>query len=250
LTSGSTDWTIPQIADRSFGAVLFDLDGVLTPTADVHMAAWRRMFTDYFTARGITPEYTDDDYFAHVDGRPRYEGVQECLASRGVELPYGSPEDPPGDQTVCALGNSKNDAFNAVLREDGVDPFPGSVALLDVLQAQGIPMAVVSSSRNAVDVLKVAGLADRFEVVVDGKVAAAEGLPGKPAPDTYQYAARLLGVSDSVSVVVEDAISGVQAGAAGDFALVIGVDRGAGADDLVRNGADIVVGDLAELVIT
>src|SRR5680860_750786 len=187
LTSGRTEWTIPQISDRNFGAVLFDLDGVLTPTADVHMAAWRRMFTDYFTAHDITPEYTDDDYFAHVDGRPRYEGVQECLASRGVDLPYGSPEDPPGDQTVCALGNSKNDAFNAVLREDGVDPFPGSVALLDALEALGVPMAVVSSSRNAADVLKVAGLAHRFDVVVDGKVAAAEGLPGKPAPDTYQY---------------------------------------------------------------
>lgn len=248
MTSGGTDWTIPQIDDRGFGAVLFDLDGVLTPTADVHMAAWRRMFTDYFTAHGITPAYTDDDYFAHVDGRPRYEGVQECLASRGVELPYGSPADPPGDRTVCALGNSKNDAFNAVLDDEGVDPFPGSVALLDVLQALGTPMAVVSSSRNAADVLKVAGLADRFSVVVDGNVAAAEGLSGKPAPDTYQYAARLLGVDDAVSVVVEDAIPGVQAGAAGNFALVIGVDRGAGADDLVRAGADVVVGDLAELV--
>jgi HAD superfamily hydrolase (TIGR01509 family) len=248
LTSGRTDWTIPQIGDRSFGAALFDLDGVLTPTADVHMAAWRRMFTDFFTSHGITPPYTDDDYFAYVDGRPRYEGVQVCLASRGVELPYGSPADPPGDQSVCALGNSKNDAFNAVLSEDGVEPFPGSVALLDVLESLRVPMAVVSSSRNAAEVLRVAGLAHRFEVVVDGKVAATEGLPGKPAPDTYQYAARLLGVTDEVSVVVEDAISGVQAGAAGNFALVIGVDRGAGADDLVRAGADVVVSDLAELV--
>lgn len=248
MTSGGNDWTIPQLPDGRFGAVLFDLDGVLTPTADVHMAAWRRMFTDYFTAHDIAPEYTDDDYFAYVDGRPRYEGVQELLASRGVELPYGSPTDPPGDQTVCALGNTKNDAFNAVLREEGVEPYPGSVVLLDSLQALGVPMAVVSSSRNAVDVLTVAGLADRFEVVVDGKVAAAEGLPGKPAPNTFQYAARQLGVDDAVSVVVEDAISGVQAGAAGNFALVIGVDRGAGADDLVRAGADIVVGDLAELV--
>ncbi len=248
MTSGRTDWTIPQIRDRSFGAVLFDLDGVLTPTADVHMAAWRRMFTDFFTAHGITPAYTDDDYFAYVDGRPRYEGVQVCLASRGVDLPYGSPTDPPGDQTVCALGNSKNDAFNAVLSEDGVEPFPGSVALMDVLEALDVPMAVVSSSRNAMEVLRVAGLAHRFEVVVDGKVAAMEQLPGKPQPDTYQYAARLLGVTDDVSVVVEDAISGVQAGAAGGFALVIGVDRGAGADDLVRAGADVVVSDLAELV--
>lgn len=248
MTSGGTDWTIPQIEDGRFGAVLFDLDGVLTPTADVHMAAWRRMFTAFFTSHGITPEYTDDDYFAYVDGRPRYEGVQECLASRGVELPYGSPADPPGDQTVCALGNAKNDAFNAVLREEGVTPFPGSVALVDLLQQRGVPMAVVSSSRNAVDVLTVAGLADRFEVVVDGNVAATQGLPGKPAPNTFQYAAKLLGVDDAVAVVVEDAISGVQAGAAGDFALVIGVDRGAGADDLVRAGADIVVGDLGELI--
>lgn len=248
MTSGGTDWTIPQVEGRRFGAALFDLDGVLTPTADVHMAAWRRMFTAFFTAHGITPEYTDDDYFAYVDGRPRYEGVQECLASRGVELPYGSPADPPGDQTVCALGNSKNEAFNVVLHQEGVTPYSGSVALLDSLQAMGVPMAVVSSSRNAVDVLTVAGLADRFAVVVDGKVAASEGLPGKPAPDTFQYAARQLGVDDAVSVVVEDAISGVQAGAAGDFALVIGVDRGAGADDLIRAGADVVVKDLAELV--
>ncbi len=248
MTSGRTDWTIPQMGNRSFGAALFDLDGVLTPTATVHMAAWRRIFTDFFTSRGITPEYTDDDYFAYIDGRPRYEGVQACLASRGVELPYGSPSDPPGDQTVCALGNSKNEAFNAVLREDGVDAYPGSVALLDALQALGVPMAVVSSSRNAIDVLKVAGLADRFETVVDGNVAAAEGLPGKPAPDAFEYAARLLGVDDAVSVVIEDAISGVQAGAAGGFALVIGVDRGAGADDLIRAGADVVVKDLGELV--
>ncbi|UPU89726.1 HAD-IA family hydrolase [Demequina sp. TMPB413] len=212
------------------------------------MAAWRRMFTTFFASHGITPAYTDEDYFAYIDGRPRYEGVQVCLASRGVELPYGSPSDPPGDQTVCALGNSKNDAFNAVLDEEGVTAFPGSVALIDVLESLDVPMAVVSSSRNAAEVLRVAGLAHRFQVVVDGNVAAAEALPGKPKPDTFQYAATQLGVSDAVSVVVEDAISGVQAGAAGDFALVIGVDRGAGADGLVRAGADVVVRDLAELV--
>jgi beta-phosphoglucomutase family hydrolase len=236
------------VSTRGFGAALFDLDGVLTPTADVHMAAWRRMFTGYFAAHGVTPAYSDDDYFAYVDGKPRYDGVRACLASRGISLPEGQPEDPAGDATVCALGNAKNDAFNEVLRDEGVEPFPGSVALLDHLEALGVPMAVVSSSRNAADVLAVAGLAHRFTVVVDGKVAAKHGIPGKPAPDTYEYAARLLGVDTFHAVVVEDAISGVQAGAAGDFALVIGVDRGAGAEELARHGATVVVSDLGELV--
>jgi len=248
VTSGSTAWTIPQVTERGFGAALFDLDGVLTPTADVHMAAWRRMFTDYFEANGITPAYTDDDYFAYVDGKPRYDGVKACLESRGVDLPFGDPADAPGDATICALGNRKNDAFNAVLAEDGVEPYPGSVALLDHLESLGVPMAVVSSSRNAADVLKVAGLDHRFEVVISGKVAAEHGLPGKPAPDTYQYAAQQLGVAEHDAVVVEDAISGVQAGAAGEFGLVLGVDRGAGAEDLASHGADVVVKDLAEVI--
>lgn len=248
MSSRSDIWTIPQVSTRGFGAALFDLDGVLTPTADVHMAAWRRMFTGYFAAHGVTPAYSDDDYFAYVDGKPRYDGVRACLASRGISLPEGQPEDPAGDATVCALGNAKNDAFNEVLRDEGVEPFPGSVALLDHLEALGVPMAVVSSSRNAADVLAVAGLAHRFTVVVDGKVAAKHGIPGKPAPDTYEYAARLLGVDTFHAVVVEDAISGVQAGAAGDFALVIGVDRGAGAEELARHGATVVVSDLGELV--
>lgn len=248
MTEARLNWTIPQIADRAFGAALFDLDGVLTPTADVHMAAWRRMFVHFFVARGIVPGYTDDDYFAYVDGKPRYDGVRACLASRGVVLPEGNQEDPPGDTTICALGNAKNEAFNEVLREEGVTAFPGSIVLIDYLEARGVPMAVVSSSRNAAQVLEAAGLAHRFSVVVDGNVAASEGIPGKPAPDTYEYAARLLGVPTSDAVVIEDAISGVQAGAAGDFGLVVGVDRGAGTDDLVRNGADVVVLDLDELV--
>lgn len=233
---------------RGFGAALFDLDGVLTPTADVHMSAWRRMFTAYFVTRNVTPPYSDDDYFSYIDGKPRYDGVRACLASRGISLPEGQPSDPAGDRSVCALGNAKNDAFNEVLRDEGVTPFPGSVALIDYLEALGVPMAVVSSSRNAADVLKVAGLAHRFEVVVDGKVAASQGIPGKPAPDTYEYAAHLLGVDAQDAVVVEDAISGVEAGAAGDFGLVIGVDRGAGAEELVRHGATVVVRDLGELM--
>ena len=248
MTSGRTAWTIPQLPQRSFGAVLFDLDGVLTPTADVHMAAWRRMFSEYFRAHGVVPVYTDDDYFAYIDGKPRYDGVRACLESRGIVLPFGDPSDPPGDATVCALGNRKNDVFNAVLRDEGVVAYAGSIALMNRLEAIGVPMAVVSSSRNAADVLAAAGIAQRFEVVVSGLVAAEKGLPGKPAPDTYQYAASLLGVPEHEAVVVEDAISGVQAGAAGDFALVIGVDRGAGAEDLLAHGADVVVSDLGELV--
>ncbi len=248
MTTIDNAWAVPQIADRRFGAALFDLDGVLTPTAEVHMKAWNRMFTDYFTARGVTPAYTDDDYFAYVDGKPRYDGVRACLASRGVVLPEGTPEDAAGTETVCGIGNTKNDAFEAILHDEGVAPYPGSVALLDHLEALGTAMAVVSSSRNAPAVLKAAGIAHRFEIVVDGNVVATEGIRGKPAPDMFELAAQRLGVADADSVVVEDALSGVAAGAAGDFGLVVGVDRGAGADALRAGGADIVVEDLAELV--
>ncbi|WP_296667429.1 HAD-IA family hydrolase [Demequina sp.] len=232
----------------SFGAALFDLDGVLTPTADVHMAAWNRMFTDFFEAHGITPAYTDADYFTYVDGKPRYDGVRACLASRGVTLPDGTPEDAPGVETVCGVGNTKNQTFSAILREDGVEPYPGSVALMDHLESIGCAMAVVSSSRNAPAVLAAAGIAHRFEIVVDGQVAADQGIAGKPAPDTYLRAAELLGVPKEAAVVVEDAMSGVQAGKAGAFGLVVGVDRGAGAEELREGGADIIVKDLAELV--
>jgi len=229
-------------------AVLFDLDGVLTPTADVHMRAWRVMFTEYFTRHAISPPYEDADYFAYVDGKPRYDGVRSALASRSVVLPDGKPTDLPGTETVCGLGNTKNAAFDQVLRQDGVVAYPGSVVLLDALAARGTAVAVVSSSRNAPAVLAAAGLADRFSVVVDGSVAISQGLPGKPSPDTFSYAARQLGVPDGRAVVVEDAVSGVEAGRAGGFGLVVGVDRGAGAAVLLAAGADIVVQDLAELV--
>lgn len=229
-------------------AVLFDLDGVLTPTAEVHMRAWHRLFTDYFTAHGITPAYTDDDYFAYVDGKPRYDGVRSALASRGVHLPEGSPDDQPGADTVAGLGNTKNAVLHELIEADGVEPYPGSVALLDHLAERGMPVAVVSSSRNARGVLRASGLLDRFEVIVDGHDADHPEIDGKPAPDMFVKAATDLGATPDRAVVVEDAVSGVRAGRAGDFGLVVGVDRGAGGDELRAAGADVVVTDLAELI--
>ncbi len=243
-------WHIPQApAGEGFKAALFDLDGVLTPTAEVHMAAWKRTFDDYFSSHSITPAYSDADYFAHVDGVPRYDGVARLLKSRGVEIPWGDPTDAPGTDTVCGLGNAKNEAYTAVLKESGVTPYEGSVALLDHLaELDDFPMAVVCSSRNTPAVLEAAGLSDRFATVVDGDTAAAEGLPGKPAPDTFLAAAKRLGVPAADCVVLEDSLSGVAAGHAGGFGLVLGVDRGAGMDALEIAGANVVVKDLSELV--
>jgi beta-phosphoglucomutase family hydrolase len=233
----------------TLAALLFDLDGVLTPTAEVHMRAWATLFRGYLAEHA--PEaapYTDADYFDHVDGKPRYDGVRSMLASRGITLPEGDPADSPDADTVCGLGNRKNAVFAAELAENGVTPYPGSVAFLDAAIAAGYQVAVVSSSRNAVPVLTAAGLRDRFEVIVDGEVAARDGLAGKPAPDTYLDGARLLGRAAAECVVVEDAQSGVQAGRAGSFGLVVGVDRGVGPQALIDFGADFVVDDLGALV--
>jgi beta-phosphoglucomutase family hydrolase len=229
-------------------AVLFDLDGVLTPTADVHMRAWATMFTALFEQRGVQPAYSNADYFEHLDGRPRYDGVRSLLASRGIEVPEGDPSDPDDADTVCGIGNRKNAVFSALLESEGIAAYPGSLAVLDRLGMVGIPAAVVSSSKNAVPVLAAAHLADRFPVIVDGVVAEAEGLPGKPRPDIFLAAAERLQVSPEHAVVVEDATSGVAAGAAGRFGLVVGVDRGVGAQALRDAGADVVVGDLADLL--
>ena len=228
-------------------AVLFDLDGVITPTAEVHMHAWAEMFTPFLADRDVAP-YAEEDYFAHVDGRPRYDGVAALLASRGIELPRGEPTDPPETLSVCGLGNRKNLLFGEVLARDGVEAYPGSVRLLDALDERGTRLAIVSSSANAPDVLRAAGLLERFETVVDGVVAKERQLAGKPRPDTYEYAADVLGVPHRRAVVVEDALSGVQAGAAGGFAFVVGVDRGAGEETLLAHGADVVVDDLEELL--
>ena len=192
--------------------------------------------------------YGDQDYFDHVDGKPRYDGVRDFLGSRGIDLPEGDPDDDPSGESVCALGNRKNDAFNEVLEREGVTAYPGSVALLDHLRDLDVPLAVVSSSANATAVLEAAGLLDRFAFVMSGAVATERGLPGKPAPDTFLAAADELGAGPAGSVVFEDAVSGVAAGAAGDFGLVVGVDRGAGREALSRAGAGLVVADLDELV--
>lgn len=230
-----------------YDAVLFDLDGVITPTADVHRRAWAQMFDEFLAARGGAP-YRDADYFAYIDGKPRLDGVRSFLASREIDLPEGGAGDPPEAETVHGLGARKNAMFARVLSEEGVEPYPGSVRLLDALATTAIKTAVVSSSRNAPGVLAAAGLADRFTDVVDGSVAAERGLAGKPEPDTFLAAAEDLGVRKERAVVVEDAISGVAAGRAGAFGLVIGVDRGVGADALKEHGADVVVADLAELL--
>lgn len=231
-----------------YDAVLFDLDGVITPTAEVHMRAWDQMFNAFLEQRGGQAPYTDDDYFEHVDGKPRYEGVRDFLASRDIELPEGGPDDDPDAETVGGLGNRKNLVFEQILQRDGVEAYPGSVRLVEELEAAGTPMAIVSSSRNAPAVLRAAGMIEHFRIIVDGNVAADRQLAGKPAPDTFLYAAQQLETEAARAVVVEDAVSGVAAGRAGRFGLVIGVDRGVGAQRLTDSGADVVVDDLAELL--
>lgn len=230
-------------------AVLLDLDGVITPTAAVHMRAWQQLFDEFFAELAGVAEYTDEDYFRYVDGRPRYDGVAEVLNSRRIGLPWGTPDDAPGVQSVCGLGNRKNAVFTQILERQGVAAYPGSIAFIERMAKIGMPCAVVSSSRNALSVLAAAGLRERFPLVVDGLTAIERGLAGKPAPDTYLYAASVLGVAPDRAAVVEDAVSGVAAGAAGGFGLVIGVDRGVGADALASAGADVVVADLIELTI-
>jgi beta-phosphoglucomutase family hydrolase len=233
---------------NDYDAALFDLDGVITPTAEVHMRAWATMFGEFLQSRGIAEPYVDDDYFTYVDGKPRYDGVRSFLESRGIELPDGDPTDPPTADTVAGLGNRKNVVFEQILETEGVQAYPGSVKLVQTLIDRGTKLAIVSSSRNAPAVLKAAGMLDHFPVIVDGRVAAERYLAGKPAPDTFLDAARQLDVPKERAVVLEDALSGVAAGHAGDFGLVIGVNRGVGADKLLKNGADIVVDDLEELI--
>lgn len=234
---------------RRAEGVLFDLDGVLTPTAEVHMRAWQAVFDDVFARWGITPLYTDADYYAYVDGKKRYDGVASLLRSRNIEIPWGTVDDSPETETICGIGNRKNRAFSTALRRDGISPYPGSLALIRQLRDGGIPQGVVSSSKNAEEVLESAGIRDFFTVVVDGKVAEHDALASKPAPDMFRAGAVALGVNPADSVAVEDAVSGAASAAAAGFATVIGVDRGAGAVALREAGATHVVDDLERLLL-
>jgi alpha,alpha-trehalase len=238
---------------RDFAAAIFDLDGVVTRTARVHAASWKRLFDEYLRERAaklgepFRPFDIERDYLRYVDGKPRYDGVESFLQSRGMALPRGDPADPPDRETICGLGNRKNQYFRDSLQKDGVEMFDSAVALIRRLRNRRVGTALVSSSRNARAVLEAAGLTDVFDVVIDGDDAARLGLKGKPAPNLFLKAAELLGVEPERAIVLEDAISGVQAGRAGGFGLVVGIDRRDQAAELKRNGADIVVADLANL---
>jgi beta-phosphoglucomutase family hydrolase len=235
-------------------ACLFDLDGVLTRTAKVHAAAWKEMFDDYLrkraerTGEAFVEFDAGDDYDEYVDGKPRYDGVRSFLESRGIELPDGSPDDPPSAETVDGLGNRKNELVLELIERDGVDAYDGSVRYVHAARDAGLRRAVVSSSTNCRDVLEAAGIVDLFEEIVDGNVAREQSLKGKPAPDTFLAGARALGLDAAESAVFEDAVAGVEAGRAGSFGFVVGVDRVGHADALRERGADIVVQDLAELL--
>jgi beta-phosphoglucomutase family hydrolase len=245
----------PEVIARDrFDAVLFDLDGVLVDTAQIHASSWKRMFDEYLQGRaqptGETFRRFDiaTDYRLHVDGKPRYDGVRDFLRARGIGLPEGSPRDAPGAETIRGLGNRKNDMVNAAMATGEVATYPGSVALVRRLREEGVKCAVVTSSENGAAVLAAAGIADLFDLSVDGNTIMELALAGKPAPDAFLHAARELGVPPARAVVIEDAISGVEAGASGDFGLVIGVARHGNAEELKRHGAHLVVADLGELV--
>jgi beta-phosphoglucomutase family hydrolase len=235
-------------------ACLFDLDGVLTRTAKVHAAAWKQMFDEYLQARAertgedFVPFDTGPDYNEYVDGKPRYDGVRSFLESRGIDLPDGAPDDPPSAETVDGLGNRKNELVLELIERDGVEAYEGSVRYVRAARDAGLRRAVVSSSANCRDVLEAAEMLDLFEEIVDGNVAHERGLKGKPAPDTFLEGARALGVGADRAAVFEDAVAGVEAGRAGRFGFVVGVDRVGHADALREHGADVVVQDLSELI--
>ncbi|MFJ1807200.1 MULTISPECIES: beta-phosphoglucomutase family hydrolase [unclassified Streptomyces] len=231
-------------------ACLFDLDGVVTRTAVVHAAAWKETFDAFLHARageGFRPFDKAHDYDEYVDGRPRADGVRTFLASRGIELPEGEPGDPPDAQTVHGLGNRKNELLLEKIRTQGVEAYDGTLRYVEAARTRGLRTAIVSSSANTRDVLRSIGAEHLFEVRIDGVVAAERGLPGKPRPDTFLAAARDLGVEPSGAAVFEDALAGMDAGRAGNFGYVVGVDRVGQNDALYAHGADVVVKDLADL---
>ncbi len=234
-------------------AVVFDTDGVITDTAGVHSEAWKEMFDEYLeehsraTGEPFRP-FTEEDYLRYVDGKPRYDGVRSFLQSRDITLPEGSSDDPPSAESVRGLGNRKNERFLQVLRDQGAVPYQTTIALIEELHSRDIATAVISSSRNCEAVLEAAGVRSLFAVKVDGIDSAQLGLAGKPDPAIFLEATRRLGIEPGRAVVVEDALSGVEAGRRGGFGLVVGVDRGDQADQLAAHGADVVVSDLGELL--
>ena len=242
------------ISRDGYDAVLLDLDGVITDTASLHAACWKQMFDEYLQKRAaqrgesFRPFDLLTDYRLYVDGKPRFDGVRDFLTSRGIQLPEGSPEDLPQAETVGGLGNRKNELIEKVIEDKGVQPYEGSVRLLHQLRDRGFRIAVVTSSQNCKVVLAAAKLDDLFAVRVDGNTIQAQQLAGKPAADTFLMAAKLLAVEPARAVVIEDAISGVQAGHNGNFGLVIGVARKGNAEELRQNGAHLVINDLSELV--
>ncbi len=237
----------------TFDAVIFDMDGVITKTALTHAAAWKNMFDSYLKKREVEHnekfvEFTHaGDYLPYVDGKPRYKGVQSFLESRGINIPFGDPSDESGKETVCGLGNGKNDAFNEVLNKEGVEVYPSTTALLDELKEAGIKLGVASSSKNCKPVLERVDLLNMFEARVDGVVSAELGLHGKPEPDIFTTACDIVKADYSKSIVVEDAVSGVQAGVKGKFGLTIGIARENNVKELQEAGAHIVVEDLEEI---
>jgi beta-phosphoglucomutase family hydrolase len=246
--------SFPEITRENFDAALFDLDGVLTSTAKLHAAAWKQTFDMFLKAyaearkESFVPFDIGKDYRLYVDGKARFDGVQSFLISRGIDLPYGAPTDPPTAETVCGVGNQKNELVNQIMVREGVEAYPGSVKAVNLLRERGIKTAVVSSSNNCAAVLRAAKIDSLFEIRVDGQTASDLTLSGKPEPDMFLEAARRLGVEPGRSIVVEDAIAGVQAGKRGGFGLVIGIARAGNVDELKKQGADLVVEDLEELL--
>lgn len=244
---------IPVKKAYSFHAVIFDLDGVITKTALVHSTAWTRMFNDYLIFREETYHEKhrafshEKDYLPYVDGKPRYKGVSDFLASRNISIPYGSPDDRSDLETVCGLGNRKNTYFNNILEKEGVEVYDSTVALIRELISNGIKIGVASSSANCRKVLERAGIIDLFQTRVDGEVSAKLGLKGKPEPDIFTIASDNLRAAYKTAIVVEDAVSGVQAGRKGNFGLVLGIAREGNTGELLNNGAHMVVSDISEL---
>jgi beta-phosphoglucomutase family hydrolase len=229
---------------------LFDLDGVLTRTADVHRAAWGEVFDAVLAELGPTPikPFTESDYLEYVDGKPRRDGVRDFLASRGIHLPEGDPGDPPTANTIAGVGNRKNELLLGKLQTDGVHVYEGSRRYLDAARKAGLRRAVVTASANGTTVLDAAHLSGMFDAVIDGNVAAERKLAGKPAPDAYLAGAEALGLEPAQAAVFEDALAGVAAGKAGGFGYVVGIDRANQAAELREHGATVVVSDLADLL--